>query len=242
MLEHLESYNTSDRAAIYNMLDLEIKQTAWDTYCSYNIRDVELVDMLDDKLKLMELVYAMAFDAKVNFQDTFTTVRAWDVIIHNYLMERNIVVPQIKVPEFNRGILGGYVKDVQTGMHKWVMSFDLASLYPHIIMQYNISPETFAGWFRGAHECETKDLAEARALMILNKQLDDEGDSRNELVKDDITLTGNWTTFRRDRLGFLPSLMKKYYNERVIYKGKMIDAKKEIELIDQELRRRENAK
>lgn len=195
----------------------------WELYVDYNIRDVELVDMLDDKLKLVELVFAMAYDAKTNYQDTFTTVRAWDVIIHNYLLKNDVVVPQIDVPEFNRGILGGYVKDPQVGMHKWVMSFDLASLYPHIIMQYNISPETFAGWFMDETECEKKEWAEERALKIMNGYIDNE--KHAILTDNDITITGNWTTFKRDKQGFLPALMKQYYDERVIYKNKMIKAK-----------------
>ncbi len=198
----------------------------WERYVDYNIRDVELVDRLDDKLKLIELVYAMAYDAKVNYQDTFTTVRAWDVIIHNYLLERGTVVHQLKIPEFDRGILGGYVKDPQVGMHKWVVSLDLNSLYPHIIMQYNISPETFAGWFNNEPECQRKEWAEERVLKTLEGQLKP---FHNDLLLNDITVAANWTTFRRDKMGFLPTLMRKYYDERVIYKGKMLDAKKAYE-------------
>ena len=41
--------------------------------------------------------------------------------------------------------MGAYVKEPQIGMHEWVVSFDLNSLYPHLIMQYNISPETYNG-------------------------------------------------------------------------------------------------
>ena len=58
------------------------------------------------------------------------------------MRSKNIVIPQktksVKPEKFE----GAYVKDPQVGMHKWVMSFDLNSLYPHLIMQYNISPET----------------------------------------------------------------------------------------------------
>lgn len=199
----------------------------WDKYVRYNIRDVELVDRLDDKLKLIELVLAMAYDAKVNYIDTFTTVRAWDIIIHNYLLQRNIVVPQINMPDSDRGILGGYVKDPQCGMHKWVVSLDLNSLYPHIIMQYNISPETFAGWFPGVDECHQKEEAERRLLRILDGSL-----SKERVVIDggNIVVAANLTTFRRDKMGFLPTLMQKYYDERVIFKSKMIDAKKAYEL------------
>ena len=203
----------------------------WQMYTNYNIRDVELVDKLEDKLKLIELVYAMAYDAKVNYQDTFTTVRAWDIIIHNYLLEHNTVVPQISVPEHDRGILGGYVKDPQVGLHKWVVSLDLNSLYPHIIMQYNISPETFAGWLNETDECWEKEEAERRLIRILDGSLA----AQQEMIHgNNITVAANLTTFRRDKIGFLPKLMQKYYDERVIYKGKMIEAKKAYETASDE--------
>lgn len=200
----------------------------WERYVDYNIRDVELVDRLDDKLKLIELVFAMAYDAKVNYQDTFTTVRAWDVIIHNYLMERRTVVHQLEIPDHDRGILGGYVKDPQVGMHKWVVSLDLNSLYPHIIMQYNISPDTFAGWFNDEPECQRKEWAEERVLQMLDGYLNDDY-RRSVIDRNDVTVCANWTTFKRDKQGFLPALMQKYYDERVIYKGKMLDAKRAYE-------------
>jgi len=110
-----------------------------------NIHDCVLVDRLEDKLGFIKQVFALAYDAKVNYNDTLTTVRPWDVIIHNYLMNSNIVIPQMAHQDMFDSLVGGYVKDPQVGMHKWVVSFDLNSLYPHLIMQYNISPETFVG-------------------------------------------------------------------------------------------------
>lgn len=199
----------------------------WQKYCEYNIRDVELVDKLEDKLKLIELVCAMAYGAKINFQDTFTTVRLWDIIIHNYLLDKNIVVPQLSVPEYDRSILGGFVKDPNVGMHKWVVSLDLNSLYPHIIMQYNISPETFAGWLAGNEECDVKEEAERRVELLLNGYLDTHADT---ILENNITVAANLTTFTRNKLGFLPALMQKYYDERTIYKNKMIEAQKEYEV------------
>ena len=230
-LDHISFVELGERKLDYGEYgSLAGLQTGnWQMYVDYNIRDVELVDRLDDKLKLIELVYAMAYDAKVNYQDTFTTVRAWDVIIHNYLLERNIVVPQISIPENDRGILGGYVKDPQVGMHKWVVSLDLNSLYPHIIMQYNISPETFAGWLNGTDECWEKEEAERRLIRVLDGDLQPHAEY---IQGEDITVAANLTTFKRDKMGFLPTLMQKYYDERVIYKGKMIEAKKAYELPD----------
>lgn len=226
-LDHIAFQELGERKLDYgeygSLAELQVRN--FQMYTEYNIRDVELVDKLDDKLKLIELVFAMAYDAKVNYQDTFTTVRAWDVIIHNYLMDKNIVVHQISVPDQDRGILGGYVKDPQVGMHKWVVSLDLNSLYPHIIMQYNISPETFRGWMPGVPECAIKEMAEDRVLAILNGFLDQPA-CREHLLTSDVTCTANLITFDRKQEGFLPALMRKYYDERVIYKNKMIEAKK----------------
>ena len=119
------------------------------------------------------------------------------------------------------------VKDPQVGMHKWVVSLDLNSLYPHIIMQYNISPETFAGWLPGNEPCEIKEEAERRVGRILGGYLE----SHQEDIKErNIAVAANLTTFKRDKRGFLPTLMQKYYDERVIYKGKMLEAKKAYEL------------
>jgi DNA polymerase elongation subunit (family B) len=114
----------------------------WQKFVEYNIVDVELVDRLEDKMKLIELALTMAYDAKVNFVDVFYQVRMWDSIIFNYLKKRNIVIPPKVRTEKNDKYAGAYVKEPVPGVYDWVVNFDLNSLYPHLIMQYNISPET----------------------------------------------------------------------------------------------------
>jgi len=204
----------TDYSEYGTLADLQVKN--WQLYTEYNIRDVELVDKLDDKLKLIELVLAMAYDAKVNYIDTFTTVGLWDIIIHNYLLDRNYVVHQIKVSKSDRTIMGGYVKDPQVGQHKWVVSLDLNSLYPHIIMQYNISPETYKGKFPGSYDVD----------KLLDGYLNDHKDY---LQAHNLTVTANMCQFSREKAGFLPSIMKKMYDDRVVYKNQMIEAKKQYE-------------
>lgn len=114
----------------------------WQKFVEYNIKDVELVDQLEDKMKLIELAITMAYDAKVNYADVFYQVRMWDTIIYNYLKKRNIVIPPKDKTEKNEKYAGAYVKEPIPGMYDYVVSFDLNSLYPHLIMQYAISPET----------------------------------------------------------------------------------------------------
>tara|TARA_R110002033_G_scaffold20784_1_gene52200 strand:- start:787 stop:3282 length:2496 start_codon:yes stop_codon:yes gene_type:complete len=184
----------------------------YQSFIEYNIQDVDIVDRLEDKMKLIELALTMAYDAKVNFTDVLGTVRYWDILIYNYLRERNIVIPQKsdnkKVEQFE----GAYVKDPQVGMHKWVMSFDLNSLYPHLIMQYNISPETLVN---GNSE-PIKGIVD----KILN------GKAKNDT---EYCMTPNGAFFRKDKRGFLPELMEGIYNDRVKYKRLMLDAQQEYE-------------
>jgi len=179
-------------------------------FIEYNIQDCVLVDRLDEKLKFIEQVMALAYDAKVNYADTMTTVRPWDVIIHNYLLDRRIVIPQFKNSKEQFELVGGHVKEPKLGLSKWVVSFDLNSLYPHLIMQYNISPETFV-----------------TRLPNFN--------SIDELLTGDMThncehaIAANGCIYRKDKQGFLPALMEKMYDDRVEYKKKMIEAKKRYE-------------
>ena len=184
----------------------------WQKFVEYNIVDVELVDRFEDKLKLIELALTMAYDAKVNYQDIFFQVRLWDCIIYNYLRKKNIVIPPKERSEKDEKYAGAYVKEPIPGKYDWVVSFDLNSLYPHLIMQYNISPETLQDT---RHPTATVD-------KILNEEL------TFEMYKDN-AVCANGAMYRKDEQGFLPELMQKYYDERVIFKKKMIQAKKDNE-------------
>jgi DNA polymerase elongation subunit (family B) len=110
-------------------------------FMEYNFQDVRLVDRLESKLKLLELAVALAYSARVNFEDVFSQVRTWDAIIHHHLMSKGMVIPQKTDQKKDDQYAGAYVMNPIVGKHDWVVSFDLNSLYPHLIMQYGISPE-----------------------------------------------------------------------------------------------------
>jgi DNA polymerase elongation subunit (family B) len=184
----------------------------WQKFIEYNIVDVELVDRLEDKMKLIELALTMAYDAKVNYADVFYQVRMWDNIIYNYLKKRDIVIPPKIKSDKNEKYAGAYVKEPIPGKYDWVVSFDLNSLYPHLIMQYNISPETLLD---EKHPTATVD-------KILNEEIN------FELYKDN-AVCANGAMYRKDVRGFLPELMDKMYNERVIFKKRMLQAKQQYE-------------
>lgn len=226
-LDHIAEYELGEKKLDYSeyesMHEFYVKN--FDKFVDYNIHDVVLVDKLEEKLKFIEQVFAIAYDAKVNFVDTYTTVRIWDVIIANYLMDKKIAVPHFKTDSIEERIaadkrmgpiIGAYVKDPQVGLHKWVCSFDLNSLYPHLIMQYNISPETYRG-------IESNITIEGLIDQDISEDLSDKLESQN------LTMSANGALFDKDFKGFLPTLMENMYNDRSAWKKRMIEAKKQYE-------------
>ena len=183
----------------------------WQKFVEYNIIDVQLVDRLEDKLKLIELALTMAYDAKVNYQDIFFQVRLWDCIIYNELKKRGIAIPPKIGSKKDEKYAGAYVKEPIPGQYDWVVSFDLNSLYPHLIMQYNISPETL--W-------ETRHPSSS-VERILNQEINFSGE---------FAVCANGAQYRKDIQGFLPEMMQKIYEERTIYKKKMLKAKGDNEV------------
>ena len=190
----------------------EFYDNDWAKFVEYNIHDVRLVDQLDDKMKLLELAIVMAYDAKVNFEDVYSQVRMWDNIIYVYLARQHIAIPPKRERNKDSQYVGAYVKEPIPGMYDWVVSFDLNSLYPHLIMQYNLSPETLLPRKRPSASIER--------LLYKQESLDD---------LDGCTVCANGTLYDTTFQGFLPKLMEKIYKERTIYKKKMLTAKKQYE-------------
>jgi DNA polymerase elongation subunit (family B) len=205
----------------------KLYSTNYQKFIEYNIQDVRLVDRLDQKLKLLELVFALAYAAKSNFTDCFKQVRLWDVMIYHFLRSRNMQIPPRREVSKTSQYEGAYVKDPMVGMHHWVCSFDVASMYPHIIRQWNLSPEM---------KLPTK----VRGLTVdklLARQFD-----TSSIKQQDAALSANGVLTRRRKEGFLPEMLKTLYDERNRYKKLMKDAKKALEHETDENKKKELVK
>jgi DNA polymerase elongation subunit (family B) len=229
-LDHIAYVELGERKLSYDEFEsiTEFYKKDFQKFIQYNIRDVELIQKLEEKLKLIELVVALAYSAGVNYQDVFSQVRTWDVIIYNYLSERGIVIPPKKKTRKDEQYAGAYVKEPIVGMHNWVVSYDLNSLYPHLIMQYNISPETIT-------EDGVRGVISADAIL---KNSENATKLIEKFKSKDLSVAANGTTYRKDIRGFLPELMETMYEERKMFKKKMIAAKKDLEDINKELKTR----
>ena len=191
-------------------------------FINYNIKDVELVEQLENKMKLLEMVISLAYLCKVNYGNTFGQVRMWDTLIYNHLLRKNTVIPPKTTSHKSTQFEGAYVKEPILGAHNWVVNFDLNSLYPHLIMQYNLSPETL---ITDELPSELQEIKDARPGV---EGLVDQSQSLN-LKKYKVTYTPNNEFYRIDKQGFLPEMMQQIYDDRVKYKGMMIDTKKKLQ-------------
>ena len=211
-LNHIAYLELGEKKLDYSEVESlhQLYKTNFQKFIEYNIHDVELVDRIDDKMQLIDMALALAYDAKVNYTDVFTQVRMWDTLIHNELIEQRIIVPQNVSTPKDEQYAGAYVKDPIVGMHEWVVSFDLNSLYPHLIMQYNVSPETI---IEGRHTSISID-------NLLNSEYQAQGE---------YCMAANGHYFKRDKQGFLPAMMQRMYDDRSLYKKKMIEAQKAYE-------------
>ena len=211
-LDHIASVELGEKKLDYSEYEglFDLYKKDYQKFIEYNIKDVELIVRLEEKLAFIEMVQTMAYDAKVNYDDTFYQVRMWDVIIFNALKKYKIVIPP-KIRQPSQSFEGAYVKEPKPGYYEWVTSFDLNSLYPHIIMQWNSSPETLK---RKNEHVTVSDLLK-------------------EIYKPEITETetmmANGSVYDKTRTGILPALMSKMYEDRKKYKKEMIRLQKEYE-------------
>ena len=196
----------------------------WTKFVDYNLVDVDLVDQMEEKMKLIDLVMLMAYDAHCNYADTFYQVRLWDIIIYNYLRERNIVVPPKEVSSRNDQFVGAYVKEPKPGGYDWVCSFDLNSLYPSIIRFLNISPETILSE-------KHPQVSGVDVEKLINKEIDIK-------TPEDICVAANGAMFSKNKQGIMPQLVIKMYEERVKYKRTMLAQKQVLVDIETEMKKR----
>ena len=189
-------------------------------FIDYNIKDVQLVDRIDQKMGLISLALTMAYKGGVNLGDTFGTTSIWESIIYRRLISKNIISPvkQIdKVPyavygnqeNSSKSIAGGYVKDPMVGAHDWVVSFDLNSLYPNIIVQQNISPENL-------YKDYTYRFKQGPDYYLHEHD-------RSKAVCEDYAVCASGVPFTKNKQGIIPELIVDYYAERKTIKRKMLD-------------------
>lgn len=205
---------------------LEFDGTLHDLYCSdyqkyveYNIHDVTLIDLLEEKLKFIELILNVSYSGKVaTYNDSLGTVKYWETKIYNYLVAKN-QQPYVKGQEDevdkDEQYEGAYVVPPVPGLYRWVVSFDLTSLYPSLIRTINIGTET-----------KIKNVPAELAELIKNITPDDIVNRTVDLSllkKYNYSIAGNGVLYSREQPSFLCDLMATDFAKRKVYQKTMKD-------------------
>jgi DNA polymerase elongation subunit (family B) len=224
-LDHISHVVLGERKLSYeefsDLQDLYTKD--FQKFIDYNIKDTELVTRLDEEAGIINLVLTLAYKGGVNYSDTLGSTRIWDTLIYRYLMNQNIVVPPASEHTHAKA-LGGYVKPTQNGLHEWVCSFDLNSMYPSMIVQWNVSPETMIGGLVPG--------------MNKDRCLDPNDSEVLEAIDDKVCMAANGARFRTEKQGMMPEIITELYDERQQIKKVMLDKQQELEELETEMARR----
>lgn len=184
----------------------------WNTYVKYNKIDVELVDKLEEKLQLINMAIDLAYQSKSNYEDVFFQVRMWDNIIFNYLNKRKITIPLKRKGNKSEKFAGAYVKEPIPGLYGWTVTLDLTSLYPHIMMNFNVSPETLV----------KESFPGINVDKLVSKSVDTSIYSRYSICP-------NGSMYKKDHQGFIPAILEDMFTKRKNYKNLQLAAEKEYE-------------
>lgn len=226
-LDTIAEIELGERKVEYEGSFKSFYENDWDTFVEYNIQDVRLIDKLESKLKFIMIALSMAMKSKCNMDDVYRVTRIWDNIIANHLRAQKIEV-ETSFKHFGEPYEGAFVKPTIAGLYKWAASFDVASLYPSTIVQYNISPDTIL------HRSTFHDITPYDVINQTEKfQL-----AISDAISKNATLCANGSMYSKEKEGFLPHLVKKYFADRVAAKNEMKKWAKEAERVKLEIERR----
>jgi len=174
----------------------------WNNFVEYNVQDVLLTKKIEDKKKLIKLTIDFCYQALIPFDRIFSSITLVTGYMLKYLHDRNIVFPDRVHQTKDKKFPGAYVM-AKPGYYNYVVSFDVASMYPHMLMMYNISPET----------------------LVMNPE------STEGLYSCPISQWKTWETvegpyecggvyYRKDKRGVMAELVSTIYQDRKVFKEK----------------------
>lgn len=193
---------------LYADVDAKVKQDSFDTFMKYNDKDTDLISKLDAKLNFIQVALSFAHVSRSNPSDIFATVQPWDNMIYARLDKEGIIIPPKVFTEGSESYMGGFVKEPVVGRTDWVVSVDLKSLYPSIIMMLNMSAETLV--------MKSKENVDD----IINGMLDMSYDTSFAHTKG-YCIAANGTMYTKDKIGVIAETMEYLFDERVVIKTEL---------------------
>jgi len=255
-LDAIGEYELNERKVDYEGTLDQLYNNDFETFIAYSRQDVDLLVRLDEKLQFIDLANVLAHSNTVLLQTTMGAVAQTDQAIVNEAHQQGFIVPDKKFDKDTTQAAGAYVADPKRGMHKWIGSMDLNSLYPSIIRSCNMSTETIVGQVRHTFTRDLLDKAktvpeawEGRFAtpeyeLVMDKDttelmhIDFESGESIEATGAEIyeivfnsgqpwIISANGTVFTYEKKGIIPGLLERWYAERKILQKNAIDAREE---------------
>lgn len=195
-------------------------------FARYNIRDTEVLRGFEDKLGYVALANEMYHMSTGLMKQVTGTLKLAELAINNYcIYQRNVRVPDNIIDDTGGGIQGALVLEPDVGLHEWIGSMDINSLYPSAIRSINISLETIVGQFLEAGRAQ-EEIAK-RSLVNLTLQYENfdqeehTADEWNEILRErKWSISGYGTVFDQNKQGVIPAILETWYAMRKEYQKK----------------------
>ena len=213
----------------------------------YGIKDVYLMKRIDDKLQFSNIIMGISSMMGILPGDALGTVKPWAQYLSNVAYYENKVMPIRVDPDTieMEGVTGGFVRDPVKANHRWIMNFDVNSMYPQLsIAAFNMSPDTFVPLAKAPAEIRDilkayyYDQDEARVLKLYEEHNPVTVTLSELLKKYNLCVGINGALFKKDFLGIIPRLVNAIYDNRKKDKKEMIKYENQKVLIGEILSKR----
>tara|TARA_Y100000310_G_C20702883_1_gene831618 strand:+ start:9672 stop:12311 length:2640 start_codon:yes stop_codon:yes gene_type:complete len=216
----------------------ELSQSDWQTFVDYNIQDVNLLVRMEEKLRYLELLRMLAYTGLTPFENAMGTL---NVITGAGVIEarkQNMIVPTFVKPVRDTGKFeGAYVGEPKRGFQDYIISFDVNSLYPNVMISLNLSPETKMGKFE----------IQSDGKVLLTKAKG----KPNTLTKENLykgvkeaqlSVSRAQVLFSQKNKGIFPQIVDNFYKERVKIRREMNKYKRQLASLEKDDLTREQLK
>lgn len=199
----------------------ELCKTDWNRYVDYNIRDVEILVELDEKLRYLELIRFISYLGLCKMEEAIMTVRVINGAVAIRARHRNQKIPTFVRPLIVGKIPGAFVADPKIGFRKNIVSFDANSLYPSVMISLNMSPETKIGKVSKENDIYTVKHISGRTFEMTKENF------AKFLQEEQAALSKANILFSQKKKGLMPEFLDWLYAKRKEMKGNMFILKKQ---------------
>lgn len=223
-LNYISEYELGESKIAIGSTSLStMADTDWFKFVDYNIQDVRLLIMLEEKLKYLKLIRNLSYRGFIPFEKSMGKVAMITGAVAQEALKQGKIIPTFNIKHEKQDFDGGFVYEPVKGLYENVVTYDANSLYPNTIITLNISTETKVG------KIISQDEDKVKLLLTNHVEKEISRSDFNKIVDmKKLAITKANVLYSQEFKGVVPSLIDRLYTERVNAKNKMLEAKKKI--------------